>query len=197
MDISELFGSEPWDPDTDEEFQAVLHQVRTVPPSCLCELTATPSHSEQWSSRATWTLACACGNTEGAVLGYPLDEITDDPSLKGQFVGPLAFRCASCDQVTEMFDSALHGYDAEISKGSPLSHSVGYRGDGPRLAAKCPQCAATKCAVTCDFTHSHFDHIEDESDLLEVAQDYFDGFGCKATCAGCGHEWWVAGFELA
>lgn len=197
MDISQLFGGDAWDPDTDDDYQAILERVRTVPPSCLRALKAIPAHSEEWDSRAKWTIACSCGNSTGTVLGYPLDELAGEASLKGQFAGPLAFRCAACDKVTEMFDSAAHGYNAEISKGSSLKHDGGYRGEGPRVAAACPKCSRASGAVACEFTHSHFDHIEDDPNLLDAAQDYFDGFGCKATCAECGHARWVSEYELA
>jgi hypothetical protein len=196
MDISELFGGNAADHDSEEQYQAILERVRTVPPSCLGGFTCNPAHAAEWDNFARWSIACKCGNTHGAVLGYPLDELTGDDSLRGQFAGPLAFRCAACDTVTEMFDSAAHGYNAMISPPGK-SFDASHRGDGPRSVAACPGCAEAECAVVGEFGHSHFDHIEDEPDLLDVAQDYFDGFACKATCANCGKERWVASFELA
>lgn len=197
MDISQTFGGNAWDPEADEDYQAILRQVRTVPPACFGKLHSTPAHAAEWNGHARWSVACPCGNATGAVLGYPLDEVSGDSSLKDLFVGPLAFRCSTCDAVTEMFDSAAHGYNAEISKESGVPETGGYRGEGPRAAAACPGCGKSAYRVVGDFSHSHFDHIEDEPDLLDSAQDYFDGFGCVATCASCGHEWWVASFELA
>lgn len=195
MDLTEFFGG-AWDPETDEQYQAILQQVRTVVPSCFNRFDCTAAHSPSWDNCVKWSIACKCGSAEGAVLGHPLDELAGDDSLKGQFVGPMAFRCAACDEVTEMFDSAAHGYDAMISPPGQ-SFNASYRGEGPRSVAACPDCSCTKCSVVGVFTHSHFDHIEDDPELIGVAQDYFDGFACKATCAGCHKERWVASFELA
>lgn len=196
MEFSVQFDDDRWDPDADEEYQAILQQVRTVAPSCLNELRATAVHGAAWESRVKWAIACACGGATGAVLGYPLDELSGNASLKGQFVGPLALRCAACDKVTEMFDSRAHGFNAMISPPGK-SYDASYRGEGPRAAARCPKCAGSESAVVGEFTHSHFDHIDDDPSLLKVAQDYFDWFACKATCGACGHEWRVADFELA
>lgn len=195
MDVSEFLTGQPWDPETDEEYQAVLRQLRTKPPTCLQGFVCTPKHSEKWDHQARWAIACKCGSAKGAVLGHVVQH-PNYPSKK-PFVGPLAFRCSACDTVTEMFDTMLHGYDAEISKGTSSFIHVHLRGEGPRSAAGCPKCRGTTFTVVCSFSHSHFDHIWDEPELLGAAQDYFDGFGPDSTCAACGHEACLTGFELA
>src|SRR5690606_27173621 len=110
--VMDAFGDDGWDIETDEEYAAILGQVRTTPPRCLKDVAATLVKDEEWRDRVRWSIACRCGGERGALLGYPLDELSGDPERAGLFACPIAFRCAACDRVAEVFDSAEHGYNA-------------------------------------------------------------------------------------
>lgn len=183
-----------WSEMSDADIDRVIRRVQTTPPTCLQGFVCRAAHAEDWEDRARWSIACRCGGEVGTALGYPINEVSGDPNASDQFVGPLAFRCAACGVTTEIIDTGVHGYNAE------LTHSDGtMRGDPDalRTPARCPSCANDTCSVVLSFGHSHFDHIEDDPSLADRAQDLFDSFACLAGCSACGDEWWVAEFELA
>jgi len=183
-----------WDELSDADIDRIIARVQTTPPTCLQGLACEPAHDDEWEDRVRWSIACRCGGRTGTILGYPLREVSGDSNAPDQFVGPLAFRCASCGTTTEVIDTSVHGYNAELT---PSDATMRGDPDAPRTPARCPSCANGACSVVLSFGHSHFDHIEDDPSLADRAQDFFDSFACLATCAACGHEWWVAEFELA
>ena len=176
--------------------EKLVEHVRNTPPSCLSGFRALPTDSEAWHDWAGWSLTCGCGASKGMVLGYPLKECNPEYDGPPLFVSPLAFSCSACGKTTEIIDTDLHGYEAEIDKESG-QHYPTVRGTGNRTAIPCPHCGATDFSVKAFCAHQAFDLFRTEPDLAPCAQEYFDSFDCHGVCESCGKESSLANFELA
>ncbi len=177
--------------------ERLVRQVLQHPPSCLSGFRVSPSHTQPWNDWAGWALACTCGSTKGKLLGHPLKECNPEYDGPPEFVSPLAFECSSCGKTTEIIDTKQHGYEAEVEKAFGKSSESNLRGSGKRQSVPCPKCGAREFSITGYCCHSHFDLIEDEPELEPRAQEYFDAFDCRGTCAACGEDSSLANFELA
>jgi hypothetical protein len=181
-----------------EWYDRIVNQVRSTPPECLRGFrTAAVKNMGPWEENIGWQLTCECGAKQGKILGYSLKEYSSDYLGPEIFVGPLAFQCSSCGKTTEIIDTDLHGYDAEIGKLEGKQFSVTIRGQGKRKSFPCLNCQATSFGVTVCFFHNNFDIIEDEPDLEPRSQDFFDAFDCLGVCVACSEESRIANFELA
>jgi hypothetical protein len=177
-----------------ERIQA--HVVKTAP-RCLNDLRAKAKKQKHWQGGTTWVLSCKyCGHDKGEVLGYSGRKF--NPEYKGpeSFVGPLAFRCASCAKVAEIMDPAIHGLNGEIDRRAGRV-SKDSRLTGERKPFPCLDCAATSYAVTLGFSFDHFDVVEDEPELESVSQDWFHSFSCNGRCVKCGKQQTIANYETA
>jgi hypothetical protein len=173
--------------------------VQSTVPTCLQKFKAIGPKvdPEVWHQSVSWKLECPCGNSIGAVLGYPLRDYVRDYSGPETFLSPLAFRCAKCGMLTELIDTNEHGYDAENGKELKSEYrGATIRGNGERIAFPCRNCKKTEIEPTARFFHSHFDLIEDFPELEPRVQDFFDAFGCSGKCTTCGTESSIADFEL-
>jgi hypothetical protein len=171
--------------------------LQATPPSCIAGFRAKAVHGAKWRNGVEWSLRCACGSGSGAVLAYPLSSL--DATFRGEefWVSPMRLRCEQCSKVTEIIDTARHGYDAQLAAISGRKHGGGYRGSGDPTAVHCPRCGAVNCSVRARFSHPHLDLFEDEPQLRPRAQEFFDVFTLRAKCCGCGEDWKVTSFELA
>ena len=178
----------------DDEDVDVEALVRRTPPACVNSFHLTPSQSPEpleYGVTTNWQLGCACGSDSGQLLGHRLDEL--NPTYKGDlFVGPLAFECSACGRVTELLDTAIHGYHAEVGKLEGGVGSAKLRGAGPRTRYACPGCQKTSFRMLVGFVYWDFDIIEDEPHL--PAQEFFNEFLLYCTCVDCGHVSESTGF---
>src|SRR5581483_2200764 len=116
--------------------------------------------------------------------GHRLEDL--NPRNKGDLlVSPLAFGCSACGRVTELLDTDVHGYHAEVGKLEGGVGSAKLRGSGTRTAYACPTCGKTVFRMIVGFVYWDFDIIEDEPEL--PAQEFFNVFLLYCTCAECGH----------
>jgi hypothetical protein len=135
-------------------------------------------------------LLCTCGCDSLFVLGH----YWRNPDYHNVlvFVSPLALRCSACGKVTELFDTAIHGYDAEVG-GIPAS----YRGEGERTDFVCDKCGPRQFQVFARFEYPD-DLLGPEFDEYRgKEQDLFSWFSLIGKCAGCGRLVEVADFECA
>ncbi len=108
-----------------------------------------------------------------------------NPSYKGDLlVSPFAFECSACSRVTELLDSDIHGYHAEVGKLEGGIRSAKLRGTGPRTTFACPGCEKTSFRMVVGFVYWDFDILEDEPQL--PAQEFFNLFLLYCTCVNCG-----------
>jgi hypothetical protein len=166
--------------------ETIAQRMRTKVPRCLAPFLVTRAdRPEPWvgDDIAVWRIACNCGGSYGSFLGYPLSQYNTKYS-GSNFVGPLAFQCRKCNQVSELFDTNKHGYHAEAC----ASPSKIY-GEGPRQAFICPLCAGKSFEMLTSFFFwpASIDLVEDEPVEFESrAQDLFCEFVAHGGCEGCG-----------
>lgn len=101
-----------------------IAHYRAHPPRALAGLRATPIDVE-WTfdghgSPVNSVFELACGRC-GAMKFVAMCDATDE----GEVCSPIALHCDACEEVYEIFDSGVHGYDGESGDFS------GDEGDGP------------------------------------------------------------------
>jgi hypothetical protein len=166
------------------EVEQIKRHLQTVPPSCVVGFRLAPAELPiEWddSCRSVWRLACGCGGEQGRVLGYPLGDYKALPGGPDCFISPIGFECSTCGKVTEVIDTDLHGYHAEVGKREGGIGSVKYRGEGPRAAWPCPQCGGQVFGLTVAFIFwgAVFDLADEPGWPL---QEFFNVFLPFARC---------------
>lgn len=183
----------------EEEMQAVEAieaHVRRSPPNCLASFRAFPllaldrsdeSIRAEWHSaipfKSLWRLQCKCGCYRGGLLGHYLRDYNQDYH-GDEMVTPIGFKCSTCAQVTEILDTGIHGYHAEVSKLEGGTGSAKIRGAGEHRIYHCKHCGNDTFGFVTGFVYWHFDIIFDEPEL--PAQNFFNEFLMLCTCGRCG-----------
>jgi hypothetical protein len=108
------------------------------------------------------------------------------------FVSPLAFRCGSCGNVTELFDTAIHGYDAEIG-----GIQTNYRGVGKRAEFACDKCGPRQLHVFVRFEYPDDLFSPYCQEFRGREHEMFSWFSVIGNCEGCGRLLQVTDFECA
>jgi hypothetical protein len=191
-----------------------LAYYRTHPPRCIAGFRAQPvrmpgvvfdGHASVSDSNACvagvriegsshvnpiFWLYCTCGCDSHFVLGY----YWRNPDYHNElvFVGPLALRCGTCGKVTELFDSAVHGYDAETG-----GMSASYRGEGERAQFVCHRCGPRQVQVFARFEYPDDLFEPSSKEFRGREQDLFSWFSLVGKCEQCGRLMEVADCECA
>lgn len=166
-------------------------------PDCIAAFNVTrqPSRSDDNAELATiFGLACPCGHRTLRIHGYPLCDYNKTVEDALPYLTPMALECASCGEVTEVFDTKLHGYHSELAKEDGGVGSAAIRGEGPRTVFTCPSDAAQDMQVSVEFGYRDFDLMEDAPEL--PAHNYFHDFSLTGTCEKCGTRIEVTRFDL-
>jgi hypothetical protein len=187
--------------------------LRTFPPRCLAGFVATPM---EWQGKhpdghvsatqipprpgkvqieapeliySSFALACPCGGSEFAIHGYRwASDLSDKLVL---LLSPLQLQCIECRTITPVFDSDLHGYDAE--QGGMVATR---RAEGTPSIYTCPTCNETSFVVAVRFEHSanDFDYFPE---WLGRQQDLFGWFYLAGQCQRCKRWAAITDFECA
>jgi hypothetical protein len=99
-------------------------------------------------------------------------------------ITPIAFRCESCPRITEILDTKVHGYHAEVGKLEGGVGSAKIRGTGDPSFHRCRQCSGVVFDFVVGFVHWDFDIIFDAPTL--PAHNFFNEFLMLCTCTLCG-----------
>lgn len=166
----------------------LLERLRTTAPTCLSKCCLGQGKlSEPFDSNpcSVWEIGCHCGGKTGRLLGYSLQDYNSDYTGRTCFLSPLAFECNECNKVTEILDTDLHGYHAEVARlaGDDIG-SGQLRGEGPRKAFACGKCTSTQFKVTVAFVFWYLDELAEEFDASW--EEMFNVFLCECTCVRCG-----------
>jgi hypothetical protein len=164
----------------------IAEKIRANPPSCVAGFNLLTELPVAWddSFKLVFSLECKCGSHIGKVLGYPLSDYNF--SYDGdEFVTPIAFHCGQCNTVTEILDTAIHGYHAELAKVEGGVGSAKIRGNGVRSEYVCPNCENKTFKVTVSFIYWDFDIMYDEPDW--AGQEFFNVFLIYGHCQNCDH----------
>ena len=137
-----------------------------------------------------FALACPCGGSRHYVHGYRW--INPEYHNAIVFLSPLVLECAACGRTTDLLDTDLHGYDAELGG---IVATV--RGEGERAVYECPKCGRQPLDV-----YARFEYPDDlfDGDFPEFAgreQDLFTWFSLVGKCPQCSQVLAVADFECA
>ena len=202
--MSENAGGGPIDFDSmdDDELEAFLEKryngalarLNANTPNCLDGFVATPTndlaahgfdgHGEPLNK--IYALRCKCGAEQFEAIGYH----TENAGYK-IFVSPLSLRCLACGVDTEIFDSDLHGFNAQID-----SDPATIRAQGERSPFACA------CG---DRAFKPYARFEFSSETLEDStgewtgneHNLFSWFSLVGDCAKCGKRVDIAEFETA
>ena len=171
------------------DLDAFIDKLSNTPPSCIKNFSvATSTFPEPWDDNPTsvWQLRCKCGHDNGNLLGYSLADYNTDYGGDLLLVSPLAFRCNQCNATTELLDTDIHGYHADIDIREGLSGgAVKIRGTGDRQPFPCPKCNNDVFSIVVGFVFWNADELADEFD--DRWEDLFNVFLCHTTCRECGH----------
>jgi len=177
------------------DLRRILQHVRISPPTCVAKAAPElddpdpdpdPRDTEQFGT--TFRLGCPCGSRQTSVLCHPTKVRSEDLILS-----PLALLCADCDRVTEIFDSARHGYDAEVSGGGATM-----RGSGEREPYRCSACGERAGEAVATFSFNDPEGLQTlPQEMTGREQDAFDWFALDWQCAACGELNNVADYERA
>jgi hypothetical protein len=163
------------------------------PPRCLGKLriAVAPARSCELSGLseyACFSVACACGSADLALLGY----FVDIPKSGVIFTGPHTVRCSSCRAVTELMDPRQHGFLGEQDANCNVT------GEGDARPFLCPGCGDSVFRLTVVFGY----HTDDQFDghfreFGERVQDFFGAFAVYVACGACGRHTGATGFECS
>jgi hypothetical protein len=116
------------------------------------------------------------------ILGYPLKQY--NPEYGGpDFITPLSFKCSACATITQIIDTNIHGYHAEVAKIEGGTGSATLRGNGEPSQFACPMCGENIFFVTVGFVYWDFDIMFDEPD--SPGQEFFNVFLIYGQCKKC------------
>lgn len=167
-----------------EEDQIKEH-INQHPPSCISAFRLSPAEPPEKIDvyfKSAYQLACNCGNNEGTILGYPLNQYNSEYHGP-DFITPLSFSCSACSAISQILDTGIHGYHAEVARLEGSRGSCHMRGTGEPSRFLCPQCSESIFSVIVGFVFWHFDIIYDEPDL--PAQQFFNEFLIYQRCKNC------------
>lgn len=163
---------------------ALAARLSQTPPSCLQNLAVVRADGEReivGGLQTRWELGCRCNGRGFHFLGHPL---ASDPAI---YLGPLALECIACGQTTELLDTDIHGFHAEVARVEGGVGSAKLRGEGPRSTYACPGCDATGCEVSTAFDYWGLDELAEMTEEGGYAVDnLFNVFWCDCRCTGCG-----------
>jgi hypothetical protein len=170
----------------------------THPPRCIAGFAAESGDLADWQFdghgsdhiNTVFLLTCSCGSDGHFVFVHPWTN-PDDPSQM-VLLSPIALQCAACKKLTELIDTAVHGYDAELGLGSTTM-----RGEGVREQLECGGCDLKKVFqvfVRFEYPDDLFDDFKDRQGRQ---QDLFTWFSLVAKCVECSAMSPVADFECA
>jgi hypothetical protein len=134
-------------------------------------------------------LSCQCGGKLHYVHGYRW--VNPDFGNAVVFLSPLVLECAACGKMADLFDSAIHGYDA------CFGHCWSVRAEGERVVFECPTCGRepVEASVRFEYPDDLFDSGQPE--FIGREQELFTWFSLIGKCSKCWRALPVADFECA
>lgn len=122
-------------------------------------------------------LRCQCGNTE-----FQVHHLVTYENERRYDVSPITVICDKCSKETVIFDSELHGSDAETG-------AFPYKHEGSKTTFISPKCGKSSFRISVMLAYSI-----DPKEMREVLndkeykrrQDFFDWITICLTCCSCG-----------
>ena len=178
------FNAQPTElPDVQFDGHASASQVNINVPGVKIE---GPEHVNP-----VFALSCSCGADRHYVRGYQWTN--PDFNNARVLLSPLTLECVSCGKVTDLLDTEIHGYDAELGAGSAT-----VRAEGEKVVYECDQCGRQAFEVYVRFEYPDDLFFEGEfEDFAGHEQDLFTWFSLVGKCPQCSRLLAVADYECA
>ncbi|MCP4249663.1 MAG: hypothetical protein GY778_21695 [bacterium] len=141
-------------------------------------------------SNPAFALFCRCGGSRHYVHGYRW--INRDYRNAVVFLSPLVLECAACGSMTDLIDTDVHGYDAELGLGSTTA-----RGLGDPVVFECPRCGRQPLETLVQFEYPDDLFGDDFRDFAGRQQDLFTWFNLFGKCPSCSQVLRITDFECA
>jgi len=135
-------------------------------------------------------ISCTCGSDRYYIIGF--EWLNPDFNNTKLLLSPLSLRCVACDKVTDLFDSQIHGYDAELGNGSSTE-----RGKGIKTEYGCPQCDRQALQIYVRYEHSDELLKYNDPKSGEQPQNLYSWFSLVGKCNSCSQYYPVTDFECA
>lgn len=171
---------------------------RSRPPRCIAGFIARPAELPRVTINApepinsVFALFCRCGGSHHYVHGYLWTNPDNPPGHPAVFLSPIVLECATCGKTTDLLDTDVHWYDAELGH---VTATV--RAEGERAVFECSTCGRQPLEAFVQFEYP--DDLFDEN-LPEFAgreQDLFSWFYLLGRCPQCLQLLPVTDFECA
>jgi hypothetical protein len=137
-----------------------------------------------------FALSCQCGSGRHYVHGYRW--VNPDFHDAVVFLSPLVLECAGCGQRTDLLDTNVHGYDAELGHGTATA-----RARGERVVFECPTCGRQPLDAFVRFEYPDDLFDGDFPEFSGREQELFTWFNLVGKCPYCAQMLPVADFECA
>lgn len=137
-----------------------------------------------------FSLQCTCGGLDHFVHGY----VWTNPDFNNVvvFLSPIVLECSTCGKKTDLLDTDVHGYDAELGHGSATA-----RAKGDRAVFECPECGRQPLEVFARFEYPDDLFDDDFPEAKGREQDLFTWFSLHGRCTECAQMLAVTDFECA
>lgn len=137
-----------------------------------------------------FALSCQCGCGRQYVHCYRWSNPDCDNAIV--FLSPLVLECAACGKMTELLDTNLHGYDAE------LGHRIATaRARGQHVVYQCPECGRQPLEAFVRFEYPDDLFDGDFPEFAGREQELFTWFNLVGKCPKCSQLLAVTDFECA
>jgi hypothetical protein len=138
-----------------------------------------------------FALSCRCGGSQHYIHGYRW--INPDYHNAVVFLSPLFLECAICGKMTDLLDTDVHGYGAELGHGSATVRAV-----GDRIVFECPNCGRQSFDTFVRFEYSDDLFDRDFPEFTGREQELFSWFSLLVSkCPKYCQVLAVADFECA
>jgi hypothetical protein len=135
-------------------------------------------------------LSCKCGGDRHYVHGYRW--ANPDYHNEVVFLSPLRLECAQCNELTDLLDTDIHGYDGEWGHGSATA-----RGKGDETVFECPICGRQPMETFVRFEYPDDLFDRDYAKFAGRQQDLFTWFSLVGRCPKCSEVLPITEFECA
>ncbi len=166
----------------EETFDVYMARMQETPPSCIAEVSCSPNEhlkralqGNYGTNSVVFGIQCPCGNRNLRLSGKELENYQGIKS-------PIKTECEKCQETHVIFDSARHGWDAELVGGFSYANHKDKQ-------LQCPKCdgKSFEVAIACQYMGEE-EQVIQEDKLDKIPQDLFGWLTVQVRCMSCGHE---------
>jgi hypothetical protein len=161
------------------------------PPYCLAGFSVNPvtldgitydGHGE--ATNSLFQISCQCGGRAHNLIAESAHQRVE---MRGEdlVADNFSVKCTACKKQTPLFDAALHGYDAEVSK---IEEPTVSKNESPKrylypLVYSCQNCNERAFEIFTRFEYP--EDILDDPEFPNNVHDFFSWFTVVVRCTKC------------